>query len=424
MRSLHDIKEEKQLRNFLVFSLCLLLIASFFMNTPEEIFQGMIQIIISRDALITDYFKLANYGAGLFNGALVFGISILLVIWNKVPLTGITLAALFINAGFALWGKNPLNTVPILIGTALYAKLHRARFSRFIYTALFGTSLAPLVTEMVYLLPFSPLLNMLAAIGVGIFIGFVLPPLAMHTASMHMGYNLFNVGFSAGILAFVLVCILKSFGLESKQVFIWQEGIHPGLMICLYGYFIGTILYGLWMNHWDFKAVWKLFRHPGRAVADFVLMDGGGSTLVNMGLIGCLCNTYILLIGGDLSGPVMGAILTAFGFAAFGAHIKNFTPVILGVFLSTFISRFQATTPTIQLAAVFAVALAPIAGQFGVIAGMIAGMLHAFIVVCTAEIYGGMNLYNNGFSAGWTAIVMIPIMESFMKHFAERKRKK
>ena len=38
--------------------------------------------------------------------------------------------------------------------------------------------------------------------------------------------------------------------------------------------------------------------------------------------------------------------------------------------------------------------------------------------------YGGLNLYNNGFSAGWVAIIMIPVLESFMKHFETRKHKK
>ncbi len=53
---------------------------------------------------------------------------------------------------------------------------------------------------------------------------------------------------------------------------------------------------------------------------------------------------------------------------------------------------------------------------------MIAGFLHAAVVMCTGQMYGGLNLYNNGFSAGWVAIIMVPVIESFMKHFKERKR--
>ena len=38
--------------------------------------------------------------------------------------------------------------------------------------------------------------------------------------------------------------------------------------------------------------------------------------------------------------------------------------------------------------------------------------------------YGGLNLYNNGFSAGWVAIIIVPVVESFMRHFEDRKRRK
>ena len=131
---------------------------------------------------------------------------------------------------------------------------------------------------------------------------------------------------------------------------------------------------------------------------------------------------YILLIGGDLCGPILGAIWMAFGFAAFGAHVRNYLPVLAGVFLFTFFSQYSPTTPGIQLAAIFAVGLAPIAGQFGAFWGIIAGMLHSAIVMCTSVMYGGLSLYNNGFSAGWVAIFMVPTIESFMKHFETRSR--
>ena len=414
----------KELRLFSLVTTALLFAASFLLASPAQIIAGMKEIILSRDALITDYFKLAGYGAAFFNAGMVLGLEVVLVIRLKVPFTGLTMAAFFINVGYALWGKNPVNIIPILAGTVLYARLHRAGLSRYIYTALFGTSLAPFVTEMVFLLPFPYFFNLLWAVAIGVFIGFVLPPLSMHTASMHMGYNLFNVGFSAGTLAFVLVCVLESFGLSCSPVFIWREGRHAGIVTGLYLFFTFTFLSGLLVSRGRIGGIWKIMRHPGRAVADFVLMDGAGTTLMNMGLIGFVGTTYILVVGGDFSGPVVGAIFTAFGFAAFGAHLKNYLPVLAGVFLSTFFSHSTPQTPGIQLAALFAVGLAPIAGQFGPVAGIAAGLLHSAIVMCTSQMYGGLNLYNNGFSAGWVAIVMVPVLESFMKHFEERRGRK
>lgn len=423
MKKIEKLKD-KEMLFFTLFSIVVLIGAALLAGNPGELWSGMVRIIVSRDALITDYFVLGGPGGGLLNAAVVLSICTLVVVVQKIPFTGPTMAALFINAGYGLWGKNPLNILPILLGTWLYAKSHNARLSRYIYTALFGTCLAPFVTEMMYLLPFSMPVRLGMAVLTGIFIGFVLPPLSVHTASMHMGYNLFNVGFSAGVLAFVMVCVFRSFGLESETLLLWQEGISLPMAVGLYGYFLIAIVFGCWQCGGNLRQLLHIFKHPGRAVADFVLMDGVGATLMNMGLVGIIGTTYIICIGGDFSGPVVGAIWMMFGFAAFGAHVKNYLPVLLGVFLFAVVCRYSPTTPGLQLAALFAVGLAPIAGQFGIVAGILAGMLHAAIVMCTSGMYGGLNLYNNGFSAGWVAIFLVPVAESFMKHFNDRRQRR
>ena len=125
-----------------------------------------------------------------------------------------------------------------------------------------------------------------------------------------------------------------------------------------------------------------------------------------------------------MSGPVLGTIIMAFGYGAFGAHMKNFIPVLLGVYLSCFVTQYLPVTPGIQIAAIFSIGVAPIAGQFGPIAGIAAGFIHATIVMYTSQMYGGLNLYNNGFSCGWVAIIMVPLIESFMSRFEHKKPKK
>lgn len=414
----------KEMYAFSAATALLLFLAAFLLASPDELLRGMVTIVLTRDALVTDYFELAGFGAAFFNAGLVMSMAILLIRLQKIPFTGLTMAVLFINAGFALFGKNPINVLPMLLGTWLYAKFHRSGMNRYIYTALFGSCLAPMVTELVYLLPFSFAANLGIAIAVGIFSGFVLPPLSVHTASMHMGYNLFNMGFAGGLFAFVMMCVLQSFSLESSSVFIWSYGRPLWLLLGLYLYFAAALLFGLFLNKNCLRSLRRLMQHPGRAVADFVLMDGVPATLVNMGIIGLLCTTYILLIGGDLSGPVVGAVLTAFGFAAFGVHARNYLPVLAGVLLSTFVTHMEPTTPGIQMGAVSAVGLAPVAGQFGIRAGIIAGMLHAAVTVCSSSLYGGLNLYNNGFSTGLVAIVLVPALESFIKGYQTKKEQK
>lgn len=415
---------DNELRYYCFFSMFLLFAAAFLFASPNEIFQGMKVIIQSRDALITDYFELAGYGPAFFNAGIMMLISMALIEYGKLPYTGMTLAVIFISVGFGFWGKNPINIIPIIFGTWVYAAAHNAKFSRYVYTALFATCLAPFVTELVFVLPFTYEINLILAVSVGVFFGYVIPPLAMHTASMHMGYNLFNVGFAAGSFAFVFYCVLKTHGIESEAVFIWKTGRHPGIIAVLAIYFIATFIWGACLEYGRFEGIIRIMRHPGRAVADFVMMDGIGNTLMNMAIMGLLTEVYLVFVDGDLSGPILGCILTVYGFSAFGAHMKNYVPVLLGVALSTVFSNQDPNTPVILIASYFCVGLSPIAGQFGTFAGLAAGLLHSSVVMCTSQMYGGLNLYNNGFSCGWVSIVMVPIVESFMKHFEYRKQRK
>ena len=413
-----------EMKLFLYASAAFLYIGAFLLATPGEIMEGMNKIIWSTDALITDYFELAGHGAAFFNAALVLTIGIVLVIIAKLPFTGITTAALAIDTCFGFWGKNPVNIFPIFLGVMLYAKLHKVSIGRYLYTALFGACLGPVITEVMYKLSFPFEINLIVTFILGIIIGMALPPLSSHTISMHMGYNLYNVGFSGGIIAFAIVSIMRSMGLDVESKFIWKEGCHVGITIGVYIYFVLTFLYGLWLKEGKVSALSKILKHPGRAIADFVIMDGPGVTLMNMALLGIFAETFVLLIGGDLSGPVQGAVLMVFGYGAFGAHLKNYTPVLAGVLISCLFTQYTPTTPGILIASIFCVGLAPIAGQFGVLAGIEAGILHAAIVMYSSQLYGGLNLYNNGFSCGWVAIIMVPLIESFMARFEHRRSSK
>ena len=412
----------KEIRMFCIMSMVFLFLAAFAFDTPKDIMQGMAKIIVSRDILITDYFVVAGYGAAFFNAGCVTLLAIVCIMLVRLPFTGLTVAAIFCTAGFGLWGQNPINMMPIILGSLLYAKVHRAHFARYVYTAIFAGCLAPFVTEFAYVLPFTTGVNIVLAALFGIGIGFVIPPLAVHTASMHMGYSLFNVGFAGGVLAFIIYSVMRAVGMERESVFIWQEGVHPWISTGFMLYFGLTFVAGMLIEDGNFTGFLKLTRHPGRAIADFIMMDGRGNTLMNMGLMGMVVEVYILCIGGDLSGPVLGCIITLFGFSAFGAHVKNYLPVLTGVILATFIMTPDLTDERIQIAAILVVGVAPIAGEFGVIAGVISGMLHVAVVMCTSQMYAGLNLYNNGFSTGWVAIFMVPFLESFMKRFGRKHK--
>ena len=85
---------------------------------------------------------------------------------------------------------------------------------------------------------------------------------------------------------------------------------------------------------------------------------------------------------------------------------------MLGVYLASFTKEWDIYEPSPMLALLFSTTLAPVAGQFGVIPGLIAGYLHSSVALNVGILYGGMNLYNNGFAGGIVAIFMVPVIQS------------
>ena len=381
----------------------------------DTLLPGLAAIHRTPDVLISDYFVIGGMGAAMLNAGLVTLASLLLTRKLGLTYSGLSVAAILIMGGFALFGKNPVNCTPILFGNWLFARYQREKWNKYIVIGLFSTCLAPFVSFLFNVLDSSLWLRVIAAAGIGIFIGFVIPALAPHTASFHMGYNLFNVGFAAGFVAIALMSALRGFHLDSGSVMIWQKGFPPLLTGLCIGGLVLLFLWGWLLSGRELRRLGRITRHSGRAVADFVFMDGVGPTFMNMAVMGLLAMGWLWLVGGDLNGPTLGGVITTMGFAAFGMHPKNCTPIVAGIWTATLMLRYQLADPSIQLAALFGLGLAPIAGQFGAVWGLIAGMLHCAIVTTVGSVYGGLNLYNNGFTAGLVALILVPLIQSFKK---------
>lgn len=387
----------------------------FLCDTPLGVVRGMYTILNTQAGLITDSIVIGGLGAAFANAGLVMLISIGLLRAVKLTFSGITIACLFLMAGFSLFGKDICNIFPIIFGGWLYARYKREPFARYLYISLFGTALAPAVTEMAKIGGGSMPVRLLFSIGVGALVGFILPSIAGYTMRIHQGYNLYNVGFAAGLVGMVIASLSKSFGHTFNSRLAWSTGNDLRLGIFLAVLFGMMILCGFFYNGRSFRNVVRITRHSGRAVADFVQLDGYPVTLINMGLVGLAATCYVLLVGGALNGPTIGGIFTICGFGAFGKHLKNCVPVVLGVVVSSFFMVWRLDDPNVLLAALFATGLAPIAGQFGWKWGMLAGAIHASVVLNVGVLHGGLNLYNNGFSAGLVCLVMIPLIEALQK---------
>lgn len=186
---------------------------AFVFDTPVGIARGIWRLILHPDALITDYSAVGGFGATFFNAGLIMAISTAILKLSRVMFCGPTIACVFLMSGFSMFGKNIANIWPIIFGVYLFSRFQRESFSKYVYIALYGTALSPMITEVA--LQFGNYWQKLLAVMLcGIIIGFMLPPLATYCLRVHQGYNLYNVGFAAGLVGTLLVSIMKSFGYE------------------------------------------------------------------------------------------------------------------------------------------------------------------------------------------------------------------
>ena len=128
--------------------------------------------------------------------------------------------------------------------------------------------------------------------------------------------------------------------------------------------------------------------------------------------MGILYTSYVLIMKQPLNGPVLGGIFTIFGFGIFGKHLKNVFPILVGTLIAYFLNIYDPKSVSATVTILFATNLAPVAGEYGFIAGIFAGFCHVSIVSSVGLLHGGLNLYNNGFSGGFVAATLVPIFEA------------
>lgn len=402
----------------------LLISIGLFTETPNDLWHGLKAIFLAPSNLITDYFAVGNFGSAFLNSGSLTLISLLFIWLKKVELSGPMLAALFTVSGFSFFGKDIFNSIPIFVGVAVYAHLVDKPFTQFSLVALFGSTLSPVVSYIAFGTELSTWSGVVVGYLTGIFVGLMLPPLSAHFLQFHQGFSLYNVGFTSGIIAMLLASLMRLFGHEFTTPNLVSNQYSTAALIFLLIISLALILTGVWQRG-NFADLKKIFNESGSLITDFVLVSSVGATLINMGMMGLLMTSFILLLQGSFSGPIVGAVLTVMGFSAFGNHWKNSLPILLGVMMAAWFSPNYGKDPfPILMTALFGTSLAPIAGAFGTIPGILAGFIHMTLVSNVSYLHGGLNLYNNGFSCGFVAAGMVPVLNLWKEKKEEGNERK
>lgn len=405
---------ESHLYLLLAFVLAAIVVVGLAVDGPRPTLEGLLELQVHPARLLNDFTLVAGDGAAMVNAALVAGIGLLFVHLVDVRLSGPTIAAVFTMLGFGFFGKTPLNVLPVIAGVAIAARMVGKRFQEYILMALFGTALGPLVTALAVEAGFPIAVALpVAALG-GLLAGMLLPAMAIAMLRLHQGFNLYNIGMTCGFIGVFSAALLTAAGGAPGGKVIWNTD--PSLTLRLLVptvsvlfVFVGLLTGPLRAGR-DFIRIMGL---SGRLPSDFVTMTSVGGSLVNVGVMGLLLWTYVVVVGGAHNGPVLGGMLTAMGFATFGKHPRNGWPVMAGVVIACLVFGKSLSAPGPLLAALFVLTLAPLAGELGWWIGIIGGFLHLVMVERTGAWHLGVNLYNNGFAGGLTATLLVSVVQWF-----------
>ena len=291
----------------------LFVVFAFIVDTPQQIFEGMGRIVTCRSVLITDYMEIGGIGATLVNATIVGLFSVLVQMRVGVRPNGATIMAMWLSTGFAMFGKNIFNMLPVSLGVWLYARVKKEPFMNYALVFLLSATCTPVVSGITFhpMLPLS--VGLPIGVATGVLVGFLFSPISTFTNRIHSGYDLYNMGFAGGIISTFVVSGLESFGLPRQNELFWSSGHHVPMAVLLYIICAVLILYGLLgKGRLEKPQYGKITASSGRLVSDYLVLCGN-TAYVNMGVLGVLATTLTLALGASLNGPITCAILTVIG---------------------------------------------------------------------------------------------------------------
>ena len=149
-----NFKGEREVRIYelavTLFAITVFAFGCYVFHLKENVFEGLIRIISSPAALITDFLVIGGIGAGFLNSMLIFFFNLFLIRILNIKINGLILASMFTTFGFSFFGKNILNILPIYIGGILYSKYEGIMFRDVFVPVSFASALAPFISEIAF----------------------------------------------------------------------------------------------------------------------------------------------------------------------------------------------------------------------------------------------------------------------------------
>lgn len=393
------------------------------MSPIQEVGQGLVAIMQSPSNLLSDYFVIGGMGASFVNVGLMILLSVVWAVWAKAKLNGAMMAAILMVAGFSFFGKNLFNSIPLMVGASLYCHHRQIHLSDYMHIVCFVTGISPIVSVLAFGMGYPIGLGLLLGISAGLLIGYIIIPMASSLSKVHGGYSLYNVGFALGIIAITVAGILRVFGQEIpiNDIAYQADDTYPTFFLAILS--LVLVVYGLIKNK-GLKGYHRIYQLSGKGTEDFTVKANKYLVMFNVGALGLVSILFVKLCGGTINGPISGGILSVMGFGCYGKHPKNVLPIMIGVHFSGLINKYDPSGTPNLLTVLLATTIAPIAGEFGLWAGIFAGFIHKAVATNIGLSHGGISLYNHGLAGGLVAATLVPLFDHFLGYPSLKFRKR
>lgn len=432
-------------------------------GTTGEIWPKFLEILRTPAQCTQDMYGISVAGTYFSMGMCCLLMLIYIIVCGGVDAVNSgTVAAFFLTVGFSSWGMNVLNMLPLMLGMQVYALIKKKKPVQMMNLGIFATAIAPIMSEVMLRWPTYPLgnggsvvengvytaYNTLAGINpTGVIIAVIIavlfcmfyPALCAKAPNFHFGCDLFNAGPPAGFLCLMTIGFLfkvTNVALPSNGPGNSPHEVFGFVVVSYCIVFAICLVLAMALDKEALKNYGKLIKDSGHG-SDFIEKYGIGATLVNFAVYGVFIVLFYTVMkfgfGAKWTGPIAGVVWCAYTWVAAGAHPLNVLPIGIGYVLISLVStklcpalgvgadagRLGMNTVGILIAFSYSTGMAPISGKYGVIWGIIAGMMHFAIVTLIPLQYDFFNFYNGGFTAGVVAFVLIPFIEHYWPEKAE-----
>ena len=437
MKRFNDLPERSFLKLFFLFFSLSFLTASFLMPDRSEMLPGLWRILSQPTKAYTNFFAVGGFSATFLNMGLV-GLCCtgLYCIPGEKDNSTATLVTI-LTTGFGSWGIHILNMWFPILGVVLYCILKKERMGSHTNAMLFSTGIAPFISEFMVRYPNEQVVGfrpegVLLALMVGLFMGVFLPAGLDNSPLVHKGYDIYSAALPVGMSALLIQGFLyRAVGvpvpLAVADIAVTSRTIANTFCLCL---FSSCILVSILMGCRP-RQYWKLVIEP-EFVRNFSATYGNRVMLMNVGLYGLYILMYYNLIDAPFNGITFGVMFCMLSTCNSGSHPANIWPIMLGYALASHGTRLISSLlgmPFVQtldaqniiVGICYANGLSPISDHYGWRYGMVASIMHFFLVTTIPLLHGDMCLYNGGFTAALVCLLMVPGLERHFKPKQERR---